>query len=57
MVTVIVSFGMSCGEPDSAGIYTDVYHFRDWITENSCPLGTQSVWTLLLLMLLVTGIS
>ncbi|KMZ07709.1 anionic trypsin-2 [Drosophila simulans] len=57
MVTGIVSFGMGCGEPDSAGIYTDVYHFRDWITENSCPLGTRSVWTLLLLLLLVTGIS
>ncbi|XP_039499991.1 putative trypsin-6 isoform X3 [Drosophila santomea] len=53
MVTGIVSFGMGCGEPNSAGVYTDVYHFRDWITENSCPLGTRHAWTLLLLLLLV----
>ncbi|XP_043659479.1 trypsin-1 [Drosophila teissieri] len=53
MVTGLVSFGMGCGEPDSAGIYTDVYHFRDWITQNSCPLGTRPAWTLLLLLLLL----
>ncbi|KAH8309994.1 hypothetical protein KR044_011634, partial [Drosophila immigrans] len=33
-VVGIVSFGMGCGEPDSAGVYTDVYHYRDWIGRN-----------------------
>ncbi|XP_016938887.1 anionic trypsin-2 isoform X2 [Drosophila suzukii] len=50
-VTGIVSFGTGCGEPDSAGIYTDVYHFREWINENSCPRTIYPIRTLLILML------
>ncbi|XP_016948015.1 anionic trypsin-2 isoform X2 [Drosophila biarmipes] len=50
-VTGIVSFGTGCGEPDSAGIYTDVYHFRDWINENSCPRALCPMRTLLILVL------
>ncbi|KAH8366613.1 hypothetical protein KR084_006916 [Drosophila pseudotakahashii] len=49
-VTGIVSFGTGCGEPDSAGIYTDVYHFREWINENSCPRVIYPRRTLLILM-------
>ncbi|XP_034105882.1 putative trypsin-6 [Drosophila albomicans] len=34
-VVGIVSFGTGCGEPDSAGVYTDVYHYREWIARNT----------------------
>ncbi|EDV91725.1 GH24443 [Drosophila grimshawi] len=30
----IVSYGFGCGVPNSAGIYTDVHHFRKWIESN-----------------------
>ncbi|XP_016970608.1 trypsin eta [Drosophila rhopaloa] len=52
-VAGVVSFGTGCGEPDSAGVYTDVYHFRDWINENSCPRVSSPVSTLLILMQLL----
>ncbi|KAI8033798.1 hypothetical protein M5D96_013440, partial [Drosophila gunungcola] len=52
-VAGVVSFGTGCGEPDSAGIYTDVYHFRDWINENSCPRRPCPTLTLLTLMQLL----
>ncbi|XP_017134020.1 anionic trypsin-2 [Drosophila elegans] len=52
-VAGVVSFGTGCGEPDSAGIYTDVYHFRDWINENSCPRRPCPALTLLTLMQLL----
>ncbi|XP_017062898.1 trypsin-3 [Drosophila eugracilis] len=51
-VTGVVSFGTGCGEADSAGIYTDIYHFREWITDNSCPRGTYPMPKLFILMLL-----
>ncbi|XP_044252034.1 anionic trypsin-2 [Drosophila takahashii] len=49
-VTGIVSFGTGCGEPDTAGIYTDVYHFREWINENSCPRAIYPRRALLILV-------
>ncbi|KAH8318564.1 hypothetical protein KR067_011588, partial [Drosophila pandora] len=47
----IVSFGRGCGEPHNAGVYTDVYHYRDWIDKNSCPVAISlSLVQLLLIM-------
>ncbi|KAH8287321.1 hypothetical protein KR054_005798 [Drosophila jambulina] len=37
LLTGIVSFGEGCGEKHSAGVYTDVYYYYDWIKENSAP--------------------
>ncbi|XP_034139186.1 trypsin eta [Drosophila guanche] len=35
IVVGVVSFGAGCGEPNSAGVYSNVYYFRDWIKTNS----------------------
>lgn len=35
----IVSFGRGCGYPNSNGVYTDVFHFRDWLEP-----GTRGLW-------------
>ncbi|KAH8386601.1 hypothetical protein KR093_001464 [Drosophila rubida] len=34
-VVGIVSFGLGCGTPNSAGVYSDVYSFRNWIERNA----------------------
>lgn len=47
----IVSFGRGCGEPNNAGIYTDVYHFREWIDKNSCPVAMSLSLVQLLLII------
>ncbi|KAH8325317.1 hypothetical protein KR067_009191, partial [Drosophila pandora] len=47
----IVSFGFGCGGPNNAGIYTDVYHYHDWIEKNSCPEDVMSLPLVLLLLI------
>ncbi|XP_062140509.1 serine protease 1 [Drosophila sulfurigaster albostrigata] len=41
-VVGIVSFGTGCGEPDSAGVYTDVYRYREWIARNTANKRSQT---------------
>ncbi|XP_064546262.1 trypsin eta-like [Drosophila montana] len=38
----VVSFGEGCGRPDTAGVYADVYYYREWIELNAatCPLAS-----------------
>ncbi|XP_032290597.1 trypsin eta [Drosophila virilis] len=51
-VVGVVSFGEGCGKPFSAGVYADVYYYRNWIENNAakCPLAS---WFWLLLIALV----
>ncbi|XP_030378272.1 trypsin epsilon [Scaptodrosophila lebanonensis] len=46
-VVGIVSYGFGCGEPDSAGVYTDVYHFREWIAENAATADSREYKSIL----------
>ncbi|KAH8419649.1 hypothetical protein KR009_000235, partial [Drosophila setifemur] len=50
MVYGIVSFGKGCGEPNSAGVYTDVYFYRQWISENKAARSRSPLLLLLLLL-------
>ncbi|KAH8385778.1 hypothetical protein KR200_006040 [Drosophila serrata] len=47
----VVSFGEGCGEKYSAGVYTDVYYYHDWIVENSAHLRLVSQVSLVLALL------
>ncbi|KAH8270478.1 hypothetical protein KR018_010584, partial [Drosophila ironensis] len=47
----IVSFGRGCGEPNSAGVYTSVYYFRDWFKENSCSRCGYPMFASLVLLI------
>ncbi|KAH8335116.1 hypothetical protein KR074_009695, partial [Drosophila pseudoananassae] len=50
----IVSFGRGCGEPNNAGIYTNVYHFRKWIERNSRSENVKQLSLVLLLLIIHT---
>nr|XP_017106240.2 kallikrein-7-like [Drosophila bipectinata] len=50
----IVSFGDGCGEPNNAGIYTNVYRFRKWIERNSRSENVKQLSLVLLLLIIHT---
>nr|XP_041630840.1 trypsin isoform X2 [Drosophila kikkawai] len=52
MVVGVVSYGEGCGEKTSAGVYTDVYHYRDWIKANSAVGLKVSLMGLVMVLLL-----
>ncbi|XP_034654491.1 trypsin-3 [Drosophila subobscura] len=49
IVVGVVSFGAGCGEPNSAGVYSNVHYFRDWIKTNSSTRYEVAVTVQLLL--------
>ncbi|XP_022227329.2 trypsin eta [Drosophila obscura] len=62
IVVGVVSFGAGCGEPNSAGVYSNVHYFGDWIRTNggtrhavavTLPLLISQLLLLLLLPMLL----
>ncbi|KAH8240411.1 hypothetical protein KR038_006652 [Drosophila bunnanda] len=51
-LTGIVSYGEGCGEKYSAGVYTNVYYYREWIIANAARRRLVSQVSLVLALLL-----
>lgn len=44
----VVSFGLGCGNSQYPGVYTNVYRYKNWITENASSVNGPTLCVILI---------